>query len=274
MSSAADALQSRHDVAAALRMRLITIESGTANWHEWHQAGVLFTRIAHAVYMRHGTNNGRWVGSALLLLDAAEELFVQALGRAHTAGPLVRPAILCDREWADVLRSRFIDLTLGERFYKIEEAAEQLMSAPESDERTHRLAIAQGMWARAQLMRAIMCDPTHADRRSQALTLADYYHEQALNDFRQGVSQDGYQALTSHLIHMALLRSELGETRESRRLAWKAFRIARHQGDRIQWVRALMVAARGTNGEAALLKRRYADPILEEFIEAARRLAR
>jgi hypothetical protein len=261
----ADALQSHHEAAIALRMRLIAIDAGTSNWHEWHQTGVLFLRFAHALYILHGTENPEQKRNALTLIEAADRLFVQALARIPTEDPLARPAVLSDREWGAVLRYRLRNKARLDFSY-VREATSLLELAPATDERPHRVAIAHGIHTRAYWMLWITTILPLAQNG------AEYHHNLACQFFQKDVSQDNYQAYISHLIHVALLLHEGHDRAESRKLAMAAYRLARTTSDRTQCIRALAVAALGVKGEAILLRQKYPRAVFEEVIAAAKRL--
>jgi hypothetical protein len=251
--SSADAQQLRHNVPAALKIRLEALRNGSEDWHEWHQAGVLVSQLGQSAWLQFGVNADS-SGMINDLFAYAYWLFDQATRFVPPTDAIAPQAIECD--W--VMAKFFKLYTL--KYYAAANATRalepviwSLNELPLSPARIHQLLIAQGFAARMAWWMAL-ADPdnflvSEEAARHEAIA-EEIFHQHA------GVSPDRGRAYCSHLVAMALIHSQLETARWRRTYLWPAFRLAMSQGDAKQVARVIMIARYGLNGEVRLRARR------------------
>lgn len=247
----ADEKQHQHDLPGALNERLATLRSGSTNWHEWHQTGVMLCSLAESAFIQFGMK--RWRNDILDLLAGAQEFFVTALKFVPEDQPLARCAIICDQELARAFMRRFEHVYVARKSWPgLAAVIEELQEMRPSAARNHQLAIAHSFVARAEWWRAL------GETSALLAGLAQDHEAMATSLFRANLpnSPDGGRAFSSHLLAMALIHERSispVRTRDwRRRYVLPALRLAMQSGDSAQAARAVIIGLHGNDGERTI----------------------
>lgn len=245
--SDADAAEQRHNVPAAIRSRLVRVNAGSADWHDYHQLGVDLSELAESAR--------RMVdfGSAIILLSQAHRYFRTAVQLApREAVPLA--AISCDRAIAGGREAFFTgNAELAESSANlVAEAIKVLLDHTNDQADTaahHQLAIAYGM----------QCRLAHGWRLGFYgefnQRLVDGYRAIALDLFEQEAraTPDNGRAERSLMLALALGSTTHSERRDHAR---EAYLLAQNCGDPHHARRARAIMWFGNYGETFLRRRR------------------
>ncbi|HSW81554.1 MAG TPA: hypothetical protein VLG40_04100 [Candidatus Saccharimonas sp.] len=235
----AESKQLRHNVFGALAAYRERIEGGVADWHDFHQTGVLLSEIAESLWYVRA--NPRWRKLYADSLSGARRSFKKALECLPPGqeGELCKLEVLCDLQRSRTRAARLGDTSDLARshsiFHHIIRDLDKLQSEASEDlapRVRHQLAIAHRL-----IIETGDC-PNGTDHFGIALRL-----------FAVEKPADRQAAYRGLFLTQALLADAQGNKQQRRAHAFLAEQSARRNGDYGHWLRSLFISWFGQQGE-------------------------